>query len=497
MSARDSSKIPESANTRTSKRTTHRIVIRRLARCRDMPYAVAFDMRDALGTLPTGSLNRQVIVLALPMLGEQLLSYMVGLVDTFLAGHISKEAIAAVGTASYLGWLINLTFALVGVGAAAIISRSVGGRDPQTTSRALHQGAILGAILGVIAGVSSFLLADQLATFLTRTPEASELCGRFIRIIASGYLLASFNMVGSAMLRAAGDTVTPLRIMIVVNIINAAVSAALVYGWGVPKLGVTGIGIGFVVARSAGGLLMAGVLLRGVKGLRIHPDKLRPDWDMMRRVLRIGLPAAGDTSLMAFAQLTFVKIISLTGTGDAGTANFAAHIIAMEVEGLSYMPALAWGTAAATLVGQNLGAGRPDQATRAGHLAATQGAALGLFSGTVYFIFAAQIYALFTSDTAVRDVGVPAFRFLAFAQPFLCAAIVYIQALRGAGDTKTTMIFALIGGIGLRIPIAYLGGVVLGGGLLGAWCGMWSDNVAKFLMGFGRFSHGGWKKTKL
>lgn len=461
-----------------------------------MVYSAVLDMSQTIGTLPSGSLNRQVILLALPMLGEQLLSYMVGLVDTFLAGHISKEAIAAVGTASYLGWMINLTFALVGVGAAAIVSRSVGARDAENTRRALHQGAILGAMLGVIAGAVSYLLADELAAFLARTHEAREMCSRFIRIIAAGHVLASFNMVGSAMLRAAGDTVTPLRIMVVVNIVNAGVSAALVYGWLVPSMGVTGIGIGFVVARSVGGLLMAVVLFRGVKGLRLEPRFLRVDWEMMQRVLRIGIPAAGDTMLMGVAQLTFVKIISLTGEGDAGTANFAAHIIAMEVEGLSYMPALAWGTAAATLVGQNLGARRPDQATRAGHLAAMQGALLGLFSGMIFFLFAEPIYALFTNDPAVRAVGVPAFRFLAFAQPFLCTAIVYIQALRGAGDTRTTMIFALIGGIALRIPIAYVFGVVLEGGLLGAWCGMWSDNVAKFLLGAGRFLHGGWRNIR-
>lgn len=454
-------------------------------------------MQRATTSLPTGSLNRQVIVLALPMLGEQLLSYMVGLVDTFLAGQISKEAIAGVGTGSYMGWMINLVFALVGVGAAAIISRAVGARDQATTHRALHQGAILGAALGVVACVVSYLLADRLAGFLTNTPHARELCAHFIRIIAPGYLLASINMVGSAMLRAAGDTVTPLRIMAVVNAVNAVVSAALVFGWVTPKLGVTGIGIGFVAARSIGGILMAIVLLQGVRGLQIRPSSLRADWDMMRRVLRIGIPAAADTMLMSIAQLMFVKIIAMTGTGDAGTANFAAHVIAVEVEGLSYMPALAWGTAAATLVGQYLGAGQPVEATRAGHLAALQGAALGVFSGAVYFIFSEPIYALFTGDPAVRQVGVPAFRLMAFAQPFLCTAIVYIQALRGAGDTRTTMIFALIGGIVLRIPIAYLGGVVLGGGLIGAWCGMWADNLAKFLLGSARYLHGGWRRTKV
>ncbi|MBL8877973.1 MAG: MATE family efflux transporter [Phycisphaerales bacterium] len=453
-------------------------------------------MQPTIGTLPPGSVNRQVVVLALPMLGEQLLSYMVGLVDTLLAGHISKEAIAAVGTGSYLGWMINLTFALVGVGAAAIISRSVGARDEATTHRALHQGAILGALLGFVACIASYFAADSLAGFLTNTPSARQLCAQFIRIIAPGYLLASFNMVGSAMLRAAGDTVTPLRIMAVVNVVNAAVSAALVFGGLTPQLGVTGIGIGFVTARSIGGILMAVVLFNGVRGLRIRPSGLRVDWEMMKRVLRIGIPAAGDTMLMSIAQLTFVKIIAMTGTGDVGTANFAAHVVAVEVEGLSYMPALAWGTAAATLVGQYLGAGRPVEATRAGHLAAMQGAALGLFSGAVFLAFAEQIYAMFTSDPAVRHVGIPAFRLMAFAQPFLCTAIVYIQALRGAGDTRMTMIFALIGGIGLRIPIAYLGGVVLQGGLIGAWCGMWADNLAKFLLGLARFLHGGWRRIR-
>jgi len=115
----------------------------------------------------------------------------------------------------------------------------------------------------------------------------------------------------------------------------------------------------------------------------------------------------------------------------------------------------------------------------------------------VFFLFAHQIYAAMSSDLQVRAVGGSAFRWLAFVQPFLAAGIIYMGALRGAGDTRWTMVFSLIGGLGLRVPLAYLGGIVLAGGLLGAWSGMIVDIIARFLMGFARFTHGGWKRVRV
>lgn len=450
-----------------------------------------------VGTLPAGGLSRQMIWLAAPMLGEQCLNMLVGFVDTVLAGTISKEATTAVGAASYMNWIVMLAFSLVGVGAAAIVGRALGARDHTTARRTLHQAMLLAAAMGFAVCTATFLLAPTFAAYLTRTPAAFEPTVAYTRIVAFAYLLGSFNLVGSGLLRIAGDTRTPLMVMSVVNVLNVVISWALVTGVGGLSLGVEGIAIGTLAARSAGGLLMLGVLLRGRGALKLRFPELRLHGPTMSRVLRLGLPAAMDTGMMSIAQLLFIRIIADSGAQDAATVNFAAHIIGVEVEALSYLPAFAWGTATATLVSQYLGAGRPELALRAARLALIHGAILGAATGAIYALFAGPIYGVMTRDPAVIAVGVPAFRLLGAAQPFLCMAIVATTALRGAGDTRTTMWYSLIGGLLLRVPVAYIGAVVLGGGLIGAWCGMWADNIAKCALTTTRVIGGRWRGVRV
>jgi putative MATE family efflux protein len=319
----------------------------------------------------------------------------------------------------------------------------------------------------------------------------------YMRVDALGFTLYSTVLICGGVIRAAGDTRTPMAIMIIVNIINAVVSAALVFGWFGPKLGVTGIALGTVVARSLGGLMLIAVLLGGLRGLQLRLGWLRPDRRIIRRMLRIGLPAAGEATLMWITHIGFIKVVVHTATGDDATVNYAAHMIGVRMTAITYLPAAAWMTAAAILVGQYLGARRPDRSARAAHVAAIQGAILTTGVGVAFFLLADAIYALMSQDPAVRAVGAPAFRLGAFIHPFLCAAIIYNGALRGAGDTRWPMIFSLIGGILIRIPLAYLGGVILAGGLIGAWCGMWADNFAKCVMGWARVVQGGWKKVRV
>ncbi len=445
--------------------------------------------------LSAPSMNRQVLTLALPMLGEQFLNFLVGLVDTWLAGHVSKEATSAVGTGTYMAWSMMLIFSLVGTGAAAVVSRSIGARDGRTASLAAAQALTLGLALGlVLAGVGAFS-APYIAEFFSQTDAARELLTVFLRIDAFGYALYAAVVICGGVIRAAGDARTPLKIMGVVNIVNMLLSAGLVFGWYGPHLGVRGIAIGTAIARTLGGVLLVYVLFRGVGDLHVTLRRLIPNVEMIGRMMRVGIPAAADGMLMWASQMTFVKIVSNTGVGDAATVNFAAHMIALRMEAISYLPAQAWMTAAATLVGQHLGAGRPDDASRAGHRAAFQGALLTTFIGVGFFLLAGPIFAFMSNDEAVQAVGVPAFRLMAFVQPMLGLAIVYTGALRGAGDTRATMLISLIGGIGLRVPVAYVGGILLHGGLIGAWCGMWSDNICKCVLGAVRFTRGGWKRV--
>ncbi|MCH7872606.1 MAG: MATE family efflux transporter [Planctomycetes bacterium] len=431
------------------------------------------------------------------MLGEQFGTFMIAMVDTVLAGQISKEATAAVGTAAYMGWFFMVAFQLLAIGSAALVARLFGERKIKTAERALNQAVLSAAVLGAILSIAVYNAAPLLAGALMQTQVSYDLCVTYLRIDALGFLLASVHYIGAAVLRGGGDTRTPMAVMLIVNVINVFLSLALVYGWFGPELGVLGIAIGTVVAKSVGGLLMCGVLAAGKLGLRLRLSLLRPDFALIWRMARIGLPSFAEAMVMWSANLVFMIFINMTAAGDAATVNYSAHIIAIRLEGITYLPAMAWMTASATMIGQYLGAGQPEKARRVGHIAALQGAALTTGVGIIFFLFAEPIFAGMTSEHAVRAVGAPAFKIMALVQPFLAMGIIYGGSLRGAGDTRWPMVITFFTSVCIRLPGAYIGGVVLDGGLIGAWCGMWADNIIRFLLMLGRYLHGGWRRVKV
>lgn len=448
-------------------------------------------------SLPRGSLTRQVYVLALPMLGEQLGNFTIGLVDTLLAGRISKEATSAVGTAAYVGWFTGLLFMLVSTGAAALVSRAFGAADTRTAGRVMNQSFVLMLGMGVIASLAVFFGAPGIGQFLTQTPEAAALFVNFLRIDACGYLAYAVLAIVNTVLRAAGDTRTPMAVMLSINVVNVLVATTLVFGWVIPPLGVAGIAIATVTARTLGGVIALVLALRGRRSMRLALRDLCPDAALIWRILRIGIPGATEAAVMAVAQFLFIKVIAETAPGAAGTANYAAHMIAVRLEAITYLPAMAWMTAAATMVGQYLGAHQPRRAARAGHVAAAQGAMLTTLIAVNFYLFADLLFAVMSNDPQVRAVGAPAFRLLAFVQPILCAGIIYMGALRGAGDTRYTMLASIVGGLCVRVPGAYIGGILLEGGLIGAWCGMWADNIVRCALGLIRYLHGGWQRIRV
>ncbi len=460
--------------------------------------------RDLDG-LPRGTILTKVVLLALPMLGEQLGNWMIMLVDTYLAGQISPEAQAGVGVGGYLGWFSSAGFALVTVGAGALIARAFGARDIHLANRVLNQSLGLGLAVGTLVTVTYLFTAEIIAAAMLQTESARAICVQYLRVDAAGFWLYSLLLTGGAASRAAGDTRTPMLVMLAANVLNVVFSVAFVYGVTlpgttftlIPALGVYGIAVGTVIARSAAGVLMLVIFMRGLRGLRVDLALLRPRLDVLKRIARIGIPGSVEMSLLVTAQFVFVMVVARVAAGDAATATMAAHMIAMRAEGLVYLPAVALMTAASTLVGQYLGAQQPHFATRSGHTAALVGGAFTTLVGVTFYLLAEDIYRLLSTDEQVVAIGTEPFRIMAFIAPFLCMAIVYIGALRGAGDTRTTMMFSLVASICLRVPLAYLFGIYFEWGLIGAWCGMWADNLAKFLLAMGRFTQGGWRNVRV
>ncbi len=440
------------------------------------------------------AISKALCLLALPVLGEQFCNIAVGLVDTFLAGQISKDATAAVGLASYVGWLATMLTGFVGVGSTAVVARASGRRDRAEADHITNQSLALAAIVGAALMIGLLAAAGSLPRMMGLADDAAAVATRYLRIDAFGQFMFAYLLIGAACLRGAGNTLTPMLIMIGVNVVNIIVSAGLSLGVGpLPAWGVTGIAVGTVTARSVGGVAMVWTLFRGRSGLQVRWADMGIRLPSARRLLSIGGPAGLDSALMWSGHFIFLTFITrVTPDTQTGIAAYAAHMIGVRIESFSYLPAMAWGIAAATLVGQALGSGAPRQAVRTGHLAVLQLVPFSLLITAVYYLSAETIYDLWSNDPAVQAQGVPALRLGAFAQPALIPMIIYISALRGAGDTRFPLVFTVVGVFGVRIPVAYYCGVVLKGGLFGAWIGMCSDLVLRALLAASRFSRARW-----
>ncbi len=445
-----------------------------------------------------GPIRHTILWLALPVLGEQLLNSFVAIVDTFLAGRISAEATSAVGLAAYVDWLASMLFALVGTGTTALVSRSMGGRDPASAHRFLNQSITLSVLSGLGVSALLFLLAPTFARLQNMSGITYDIAVEYLRIDSLALTFTSLTLVGGAGLRGAGDTRTPMKILGAVNIFNVIVSAALVFGWGpVPALGVTGIVLGTVTARTIGGVLMLAVLLRGRSGLRVRRCDLGLRREPVARLLRIGVPAASDGAIMWTGHFIFLMFVARLAEGALGHAYYAAHIIGVRLEALTYLPSVAWAAAAATMIGQNLGAGDPVRARRAGHEAALQCGLLAAIVGFAFLVGSTWLFQLMHKDQAVRDVGIAPFRVVAMCQPLLAASIVYIGALRGAGDTRYPLLITVLGLALVRLPAAYLFGAVLGGGLWAVWLAMCGDFSLRAGLAALRFARGKWIALKV
>jgi MATE family multidrug resistance protein len=457
-------------------------------------FALRRAVRDLVQSQSTGAtIRRDVLRLALPAMGEQLLSMMVGIVDTFLVGHLGAAPLAAVGLANQWIFLATTLFGAIATGSTALIARFIGARSPGEADQVLRQSMIVGALIGALATALGFSLARPAVLLLGAPSDVIDLSTSYLRIVSTIFFFSTLMFIGNASLRGAGDTRTPLYVMLVVNVLNVVVAWTAIHGaFGLPKLGVAGSAMGAATGRFAGGLLVIGILLRGRAGIRLRLKGLRPDADMIRRILRVGLPTGLEQMLFRTGQMFFARILA-----ELGTVAYAANQVAINGWSLSFMPGFGFALAATTLVGQGLGAADPDAAQQRGYSAFWMGAGLMTVIGLAFVLFPARIVGFFTAEPEVIAVGTMPLRVVGLIQPLLAASMVFAGALRGAGDTRYPMIVTG-GAIWLvRLPLAYLFALVLDAGLAGAWTAMALDMVLRGILNFLRFRSGRWKTLQI
>jgi putative MATE family efflux protein len=436
-------------------------------------------------------LRREILSLAWPVIVANFLQVLATTMDLIMVGRIGVTEIAAVGVG---GNLVFFTFTvMIGVtsGTIALVARSFGARKPREADHFLFQSLMAGLLLSIPMLVVGIAFAVQIVAPFSPTPQVQSLAADYVSIIFFSIPALFTIFIGTAALRAAGDTKTPLLIGVIENIINFAINYTLIFGnFGFPALGVRGAAIGTSVSYFVGAMLFLGLFVD--HRVKVGFDRETPvfNWPTIRRVLRIGIPAAAEQFAFQIGILIWITFVVAFGE----TA-VAAHQIGLRIQSFAFMPGLGLSIASSALVGQNLGAQQPDRAERSARESTKMSILImGAIAG-FNFVFAPWIALAFAQPGEAVDLAVLFIRLHATSIPAVGLFFTLSGSLRGAGDTRWPLYASIVGTYAIRLPLSYLLGYPLGFGLFGVWVALPVEYYLRSVIVVQRFNGGAWKAS--
>jgi putative MATE family efflux protein len=399
----------------------------------------------------TGNLNRAILLLAVPMVLEMVLESLFAVVDVFWVGRLGANAVATVGLTESL---LSLVFA-VGIGLSlsttAMVARRIGEKDPEGAAVAGVQAILLGLATSVAVGMPCFIYAPELLRLMGASSDIVSMGSGYARIALGGSGAILMLFLNNAIFRGAGDAAIAMRLLWVSNIINLILDPCLIFGLGpFPRLGVTGAALATFTGRSIGVAYQLYRLLRGTERIRILSRQIRVNLRVLLRLVRVSLTGILQFAIAHTSWIGLVRIVSVFGA-----AALAGYTIAIRIVVFLILPSWGLSNAAATLVGQNLGAKKPERAEQA---VWRTGFYNMLFLGSVGVIFilkAESLARLFTQDPAVVPLAAACLRIVSYGNIGYAYGMVMMQAFNGAGDTVTPSIVNFFGFWLLEIPLAY------------------------------------------
>jgi len=436
---------------------------------------------------------RAVLALALPALIQHLLNTAVFIADRAMLGDYATESLAAMQIAGPLRWASYSIFTAFSAGTVAVVARHIGAGDQVRARAAAAASLVFSLVMGALLSAVILILPQIVSLYRPEPAVASEAHAYLLTVLAIAPA-TSFTLIAVFVLQAAGDTRTPMLITMLANLINIAGNWLLIGGnLGLPALGALGAGLASAAAILCELILLVYVLARGRSRIRVGlGDLLASSRRHLRPILAISIPSAIEQVIFHSGFFLFTVIV-----GRLGLLAMAANQAAVSVESVCFLTADAFGIAAATLVGQRLGANRPDAADEAARAAARLGAGLLLFASITILFGRELLLSMFTTDTVAVAIGALAIEVGILELPFLGLAGVLGRALRGAGETRTPLLVTAIGVWGLRVPLSWWLGIEMEMGLPGIWAATLVDWVVRALILWWAWRRGAWRRIEI
>jgi putative MATE family efflux protein len=399
--------------------------------------AVADAMRGARRDYTTEPLGRAIFILAVPMVLEMMMESLFAVADVFWVGHLGAQAVATVGLTETLMISVYVVAMGVGIATTAMVARRIGERDPDGAARASIQAIVLSVVISGSLAIGGAVFAPDLLQLMGASREVRSTGAAFVRVMIGGSSTAFLLFVINSSFRAAGDPTASMRVLWLANAINIVLGPMLIFGVGpFPKMGLTGAAVATTIGRGIGVVYASSKLVRGSGNLVVLRAHLVIEPRTMGRLLRLSVDGAFQ---MLVGSLNWIALVRLMAA--FGSVAMAGYTIAIRLVIFALLPAWGLANAAATLVGQSLGAGNADRAEKSAWTAARYNVVFLGVTGVVFIVAARGIVSAFTRDPAVADIAVDGLRTISAGFPFFAFGMVLTQAFNGAGDTFTpTMI---------------------------------------------------------
>lgn len=415
-----------------------------------------------------GSIGLAIFLLAVPMILEMGMESIFAIVDIYFVGHLGADSVAVVGLTESMLAIIYAVAIGLSIGATATVARRTGEKDPEGASKSAAHAIYLGIIVSVLMSVIGLIFAPTFLNLLGASPEVVAIGTPFTRIMLGGNAVIVFLFLLNAIFRGAGDAAIAMRVLFLANLLNIFLAPCFVYGpdifaflginapqwlvdnWIFPHLGVTGAAVGTSIGRGAGVLFAAWWLFRPGGRITIHKENWKFDSTILVNLIKVAAPAVLQFTIATASWSALVRVVA-----GFGSSAIAGYVIGLRVIMFALLPAVGLSNAAATLVGQNLGAGKPDRAERSVWKAACFNAAFLTSVGIVFLIFSSGIIRFFTDEAEVIVYGTNALHIVAYGFIFYAFGMVLESAFNGAGDTWTPTFLNLFVFWMFEIPLAY------------------------------------------